>query len=93
MDMTKIGWMSCLEVASLVTPQMYQYKQIVTSKTYQYKQIPDEMIHQRERVEKSEDTVLMRDNDTLYTSSPIDEVKVNNIHVQEVEKWITGLVQ
>jgi hypothetical protein len=68
--------------ASLVTPQ-----------TYQNKQITCEMIHQQERVEKSEDTVLMRDDDTLDTSSPSDEVKVKNINVQEVEKWIAGLVK
>jgi hypothetical protein len=36
----------------------------------------------------------MRDDDRLDTSSqPSDEVKVNNIHVKEVEKWITGWLQ
>jgi hypothetical protein len=51
------------------------------------------MIRQQEKVEKIEDTVLMRDDDTLDASSSSDEVKVNNIHMQEVEKWIIGSVQ
>jgi hypothetical protein len=32
-------------------------------------------------VEKSEDTVLMRDDDTLDTFSPSDEVKVKNTYI------------
>jgi hypothetical protein len=43
---------------------------------------------------KSEDsTVLMRYDATLDTSSPSDELMVNNIHVQKVEKWISSLVK
>jgi hypothetical protein len=38
------------------------------------------------------DAVLMRDDATLATSPP-SEVKVKNIHVQEVEEWIARSVK
>jgi hypothetical protein len=51
------------------------------------------VIYWQEKCGKNEDTVLMRIDGKLHTSSPHDEVKVKNIHVQEVEKWISSSVK
>jgi hypothetical protein len=47
------------------------------------------MIHQQERFDKSQDTGLMRNDDTLDTSSPSDKVKVKNIEVLQ-DKFRNG---
>ncbi len=63
-------------IARLVTPKLYQYKQVC------------EWLDQQKRDRKRTDAALMREDTTIDTYSPPSEVKVKNVHVQKVEEWI-----
>jgi hypothetical protein len=66
---------------------------IVTPKAYEYNRVIDRLDQHDHMDRKRTDAVLMREDTTIDTNSSASEVKVKNVHVQEVEEWIARTVK